>query len=94
MLYNLALSSFSISSLSSPFPLPPLLNKGIPAWDPALNGGKGGLHAEKVEECRSASIALAHCLEHDIKVRREEEGGGEMPCVWCCVGLHDAVWGS
>ena len=88
-----SLSPFSLLSLSSLLsPLSPLsslfsllspsslLNKGIPAWDPALNDGEGGLHAEKVEECRSATVALAHCLEHDIKVReRRRTGGGRRP---------------
>ena len=33
-------------------------SSSIPAWDPALNGGAGGLHADKVEECRRATEAL------------------------------------
>jgi len=44
-------------------------SSSIPAWDPALNGGKGGIHAEKVDECRRAVIALEHCIKNDIKPR-------------------------
>ena len=44
-------------------------SSSIPAWDPAANGGAGGLHPEKIDECERASAALQHCLEHDIKPR-------------------------
>jgi len=44
-------------------------SSSIPAWDPALAGGAGGLHAAKLEECRRATAAVRHCLEHDIKPR-------------------------
>jgi len=44
-------------------------SSSIPAWDPAINGGAGGLHEEKVEECRRAVVALQHCIENDIKPR-------------------------
>ena len=44
-------------------------SSSIPAWDPALNGGAGGLHAEKVEECRRAVAALKTCIDRDIKPR-------------------------
>jgi len=44
-------------------------SSSIPAWDPALNGGAGGLHSEKVDECRRASDALEICLANDIKPR-------------------------
>jgi len=44
-------------------------SSSIPAWDPKLNNGEGGLHAEKIEECERAVEALQHCIEHDIKPR-------------------------
>lgn len=44
-------------------------SSSIPAWDPALNGGKGGLHQEKVAEVQRATAALEHCIKHDIKPR-------------------------
>jgi len=44
-------------------------SSSIPAWDPAANGGLGGLHPEKIDECERASAALQHCLEQDIKPR-------------------------
>jgi dihydroxy-acid dehydratase len=44
-------------------------SSSIPAWDPALNGGAGGLHAEKQGEIERAADALQHCIEHDIKPR-------------------------
>jgi len=44
-------------------------SSSIPAWDPALNCGAGGLHADKVEECRRATEALKTCIENDIKPR-------------------------
>lgn len=42
-------------------------SSSIPAWDPALNGGSGGLHAEKIDECARAVEALQHCMKNDIK---------------------------
>ena len=33
-------------------------SSSIPAWDPTLNGGSGGLHSEKLEETRRAVAAL------------------------------------
>lgn len=44
-------------------------SSSIPAWDPTKNGGAGGLHEEKMEECRRATAALKHCIENDIKPR-------------------------
>jgi len=44
-------------------------SSSIPAWDPALNDGAGGLHAEKIDECFRATKALEHCIAHDIKPR-------------------------
>uniref|UniRef100_A0A7S3RTG6 dihydroxy-acid dehydratase n=1 Tax=Strombidinopsis acuminata TaxID=141414 RepID=A0A7S3RTG6_9SPIT len=44
-------------------------SSSIPAWDPALNGGKGGLHREKVDEVARATAALQHCIKNDIKPR-------------------------
>jgi len=44
-------------------------SSSIPAWDPAACGGEGGLHAEKLDECRRASAALLKCLEDDIRPR-------------------------
>ena len=41
----------------------------IPAWDPRLNDGEGGLHPEKNDEVVRAVAALQHCIEHDIKPR-------------------------
>lgn len=44
-------------------------SSSIPAWDPTLNDGAGGLHPDKVEECQRAVKALQHCVENDIKPR-------------------------
>ena len=44
-------------------------SSSIPAWDPTLNGGAGGLHPDKVKECQRAVTALRHCIENDIKPR-------------------------
>merc|ERR1719506_2578782 len=44
-------------------------SSSIPAWDPAANGGAGGLHQEKVDECRRAALALQTCMAQDIKPR-------------------------
>ena len=44
-------------------------SSSIPAWDPAANGGAGGLHPEKVDECRRAADALRHCVEAGLKPR-------------------------
>ena len=44
-------------------------SSSIPAWEPSLNGGAGGLHPEKVEECRRAVEALTTCIARDIKPR-------------------------
>ena len=44
-------------------------SSSIPAWDPALNGGQGGLHPDKIDECRRATEALATCLSRGIKPR-------------------------
>jgi dihydroxy-acid dehydratase len=44
-------------------------SSSIPAWDPKLNGGKGGLHAEKVAEVARATAALEVCIKRDIKPR-------------------------
>ena len=33
-------------------------SSSIPAWDPALNGGKGGLHELKIGECKRATEAV------------------------------------
>jgi dihydroxy-acid dehydratase len=41
----------------------------IPAWDPKLNHGEGGLHPEKVDEVRRAVKALKWCIDHDLKPR-------------------------
>jgi len=41
----------------------------IPAWDPAANGGAGGLHPEKLAEVDRAASALQTCLERGIKPR-------------------------
>lgn len=38
-------------------------SSSIPAWDPALNGGKGGLHSEKYDEVDRAAAALEHCIK-------------------------------
>jgi dihydroxy-acid dehydratase len=44
-------------------------SSSIPAWDPALNGGAGGLHPEKVDEVRRAAAALQTCLQQDLRPR-------------------------
>jgi len=44
-------------------------SSSIPAWDPLLNGGAGGLHPEKIDECERASVALQTCILNDIKPR-------------------------
>ena len=44
-------------------------SSSIPAWDPLLNGGAGGLHPEKIDECERASVALQTCIANDIKPR-------------------------
>jgi len=44
-------------------------SSSIPAWDPAANGGAGGLHPSKIDECRRAVAALTTCIEQDIKPR-------------------------
>jgi dihydroxy-acid dehydratase len=44
-------------------------SSSIPAWDPALNSGEGGLHSEKIEEVERAVAALELCLARDIKPR-------------------------
>ena len=44
-------------------------SSSVPAWDPALNGGKGGIHPGKAEECRHAAKALRYMMENDIKPR-------------------------
>ena len=44
-------------------------SSSIPAWDPAANGGKGGLHPEKVSEVRRAVEALQHCIAAGLKPR-------------------------
>jgi len=44
-------------------------SSSIPAWDPAANGGKGGLHPEKVSEVRRAVEALQHCIAVGLKPR-------------------------
>ena len=44
-------------------------SSSIPAWDPKLNGGQGGLHSEKVAEVDRACAALEHCLAVDLKPR-------------------------
>jgi len=44
-------------------------SSSIPAWDPAANGGAGGLHPEKLAEVDRAASALQTCLERGIKPR-------------------------
>jgi dihydroxy-acid dehydratase len=44
-------------------------SSSIPAWDPAANGGAGGLHPAKVSEVERAVDALQTCIERDIKPR-------------------------
>ena len=44
-------------------------SSSIPAWDPALNGGEGGLHAEKLAEVDRAAAALETCIERGILPR-------------------------
>jgi hypothetical protein len=35
-------------------------SSSIPAWDPALEDGKGGLHDEKIEECNRAVLSSSN----------------------------------
>jgi len=44
-------------------------SSSVPAWDPVLNGGKGGLHEDKVAECAAAASALHNLMRSDIKPR-------------------------
>ena len=44
-------------------------SSSIPAWDPKLNNGEGGLHPEKVDEVGRAARALKHCIEINLKPR-------------------------
>merc|ERR1719352_2193611 len=51
---NTMASAIEALGMSVPF------SSSIPAWDPAANGGDGGLHPAKVDECRRATLALKH----------------------------------
>jgi len=44
-------------------------SSSIPAWDPAANGGAGGLHPEKLDEVERAVQALDLCVSRDLKPR-------------------------
>ena len=44
-------------------------SSSVPAWDPAANGGAGGLHPEKIAECARAADALQLCIERQILPR-------------------------
>ena len=44
-------------------------SSSIPAWEPATNSGRGGLHPDKVSEVKRAVAALEHCIANDIKPR-------------------------
>ena len=50
-------------------------SSSIPAWDPTLNGGKGGLHAEKLEEVSYIFIFIDFILfvyvYISIEIRRQ-----------------------
>ena len=60
---NTMASAIEALGLSVPY------SSSIPAWDPAANGGKGGLHPEKQAECDRATAALATCIEKGIRPR-------------------------
>merc|ERR1719424_2519601 len=57
------ISAFEALGMAVPY------SSSIPAWDPLLNGGAGGLHPEKIDECERASVALQTCIANDIKPR-------------------------
>ena len=44
-------------------------SSSIPAWDPTLNDGEGGLHPEKADEVERAVKALHYCIDADLKPR-------------------------
>ena len=60
---NTMASAIEALGLSVPY------SSSIPAWDPAANGGEGGLHPEKQAECDRATAALATCIEKGIRPR-------------------------
>merc|ERR1712205_78716 len=60
---NTMASAIEAMGMSVPY------SSSIPAWDPLLNNGAGGLHIEKLEEVERAADALQTCLENDIKPR-------------------------
>ena len=60
---NTMASAIEAMGMSVPY------SSSIPAWEPSLNGGEGGLHQEKISEVERAADALEHCIKHDIKPR-------------------------
>ena len=59
-------------------------SSSIPAWDPQANGGKGGLHPEKISEVERAADALQLCIEKGIKPRYASSR--DLTCC-CCLLL-------
>jgi len=60
---NTMASAIEAMGMSVPY------SSSIPAWDPTLNGGAGGLHEEKLSEVSRAADALQVCIERGIKPR-------------------------